>query len=71
LLPTHGCNEWDRAGGPLSDPDGLAAFVDETQKTIPENVTLINLDCHINDPEFCERALAIFDQWVSAGVIRS
>ena len=71
LLPTHGCNEWDRAGGPLSDPDGLAAFVDETQKTIPENVTLINLDCHINDPEFCERALAIFDQWVSAGIIRS
>ena len=29
FLPTGGGNEWDRTGGPLSDPEALAAFCDE------------------------------------------
>ncbi len=70
FLPTHGCNEWDRTGGPLSDADGLAAFIDETRKTVPENVDLIELDCHINDDMFCERVLNLFDTWIETGVIR-
>ena len=69
FLPTHGCNEWDRAGGPLSDPDGLAAFVDETTRAVPSNVELVTLECHINDPEFCDRVLATFDDWVERGII--
>jgi uncharacterized protein (UPF0261 family) len=70
FLPTHGCNEWDRTGGPLSDADGLAAFIDETRKTVPENVDLIELECHINDDMFCERVLNLFDTWIETGVIR-
>jgi uncharacterized protein (UPF0261 family) len=69
LLPTQGCNEWDRAGGPLSDPEGLAAFVDEMRAVCPDNVQLMELDAHINDAAFAEAVLAVFDDWVERGVV--
>lgn len=71
LLPTMGGNEWDRAGGPLEDAAGLAAFVDEMHKACPTNVTLVDIDAHINDPAFHDAALAVFDGWVAAGVVAS
>ncbi|NDI06724.1 MAG: UPF0261 family protein, partial [Rhodobacteraceae bacterium] len=70
ILPTLGCNEWDREGAPLHDKQGLDAFIQETRETRPQNVELIELDCHINDPEFSETALAILDHWIAEGVIK-
>ena len=69
LLPTHGGNEWDRPGGPLSDPDGLAAFCAAIRAQCPANVDLIELDTHINDPAFAEAALKVFDRWQAEGVL--
>lgn len=69
FLPTHGCNEWDRAGAPLADAEGLAAFCDEVRKTCPPNVALKELDCHINDDAFCTAVLAQFDDWLATGVV--
>ncbi|NTT85904.1 Tm-1-like ATP-binding domain-containing protein [Tabrizicola fusiformis] len=69
LLPLHGGNEWDRAGGPLSDPAALAAFCDELRRNLPANARLIELDAHINDPAFHDAALAQFDAWVAAGLV--
>ncbi|MEJ2030741.1 MAG: Tm-1-like ATP-binding domain-containing protein, partial [Maritimibacter sp.] len=37
LLPVQGGNEWDRPGGPLSDPEGLAAFLGEIRTGCPAN----------------------------------
>ncbi|WP_170603921.1 Tm-1-like ATP-binding domain-containing protein [Ruegeria arenilitoris] len=71
LLPIQGGNEWDRPGGPLSDPEGLAAFVEEIRNHCPANVTLIELDAHINDTAFSDAALETFDNWVEAGFIDS
>ena len=71
ILPLEGGNEWDRPGGPLSDPDGLRAFVDEVRAHCPDNVTLVELDAHINDPEFAEAALEVLDGWGAAGVVRT
>jgi uncharacterized protein (UPF0261 family) len=65
LLPTHGGNEWDRAGGPLHDAKGLAAFIAEIRAACPANVRLIELEAHINDPAFTDAALAIVDGWIS------
>jgi uncharacterized protein (UPF0261 family) len=70
LLPKGGCHEWDRPGADLHDPEGLAAFCDEMEKACPANVSLRALDCHINDAEFCETALAIFDDWVARGIVK-
>ncbi|MEZ5754911.1 MAG: Tm-1-like ATP-binding domain-containing protein [Paracoccaceae bacterium] len=69
LLPLHGGNEWDRPGGPLQDAAGLAAFVDEVRRSCAPNVTLIELDAHINDPAFSEAALAIVDRWIATGLL--
>ncbi len=71
ILPRLGCNEWDRAGGPLSDPEALAAFVAEMRAACPANVRLIELDAHINDPAFAEAALAVLDGWIAEGIVRT
>ena len=70
LMPLQGCGEWDRAGEDLHDKDGLAAFMDELRQTCPENVTATELDCHINDEEFAQAALTIFDDWVANGIVQ-
>ncbi|TDK51935.1 Tm-1-like ATP-binding domain-containing protein [Antarcticimicrobium luteum] len=69
LLPRGGCNEWDRPGAELHDAEGLAAFCDEVVASCPANVRLAEMAAHINDAEFTDRALAVFDAWVEEGVI--
>ncbi|MEZ5870436.1 MAG: Tm-1-like ATP-binding domain-containing protein [Nitratireductor sp.] len=71
LLPTGGCGEWDRPGKPLHNPKVLAAFCDAIRTHCPANVRLEELACHINDQEFADRALAIFDEWCDSGVVKS
>ena len=67
LLPVQGGNEWDRAGGPLADAAGLAAFVAEVRVSCPPNVRLVELEAHINDPAFSAAALAVVDGWIAEG----
>ncbi len=69
LLPNEGCNEWDRPGADLHDAAGLAAFCDEIRRGCPADVALHEVDGHINDAVFCERALEIFDGWVAEGIV--
>jgi uncharacterized protein (UPF0261 family) len=69
ILPIQGGNEWDREGAPLHDAKGLTAFLDEIRKNCPPNVQVIEIDDHINDPEFSETALHIFDGWRENGTV--
>lgn len=69
VLPLQGGNEWDSAGGILHDAAGLKAFVQEIRAHCPDNVTLIQLDAHINDTAFADKVLELFDAWVASGVI--
>jgi uncharacterized protein (UPF0261 family) len=71
LLPTQGGNEWDRPGGPLSDPEGLKTFCAAIRAHCPPNVTLVELDAHINDPAFTDAALATLDRWQADGVLKT
>lgn len=70
ILPAGGIEEWDRPGADAHDPEGLAAFVDELEKAIAPPVGLTRIDGHINDPQFHDTALAIFDDWLATGIIR-
>lgn len=70
LMPTQGVEEWDKAGGPAYDPDGLAAMVDEMGKAITAPVKLTMVDCHINDQAFANVALAILDGWIADGTVQ-
>ena len=69
ILPLQGIEEWDRPGQPAHDPAGLAAFIDEMRKSIAPPVQMTELDCHINDPEFANTVLDIFDEWVERGIV--
>jgi uncharacterized protein (UPF0261 family) len=68
LLPLQGGNEWDRPGGILSDPDGLSAFIEELRANCPANVSLVEIDAHINDAAFSEKVLEVFDALISETV---
>ena len=67
LQPLQGVEEWDRAGAPLHDPEGLAALHDELARTVRAPVRRVTVDAHINDPVFAEAALAVLDAWVAEG----
>ncbi|MCP4319437.1 MAG: UPF0261 family protein [Hyphomicrobiales bacterium] len=70
LMPNKGFGEWDREGGDLHDLEGLGAFLDEMRKSVPPNITFRELDCHINDEEFADAVLEIFDGWLENGVVQ-
>lgn len=69
LLPKGGIEEWDRAGEAAHDPEGLSAFTAEIELAMQGRVEMTTLDCHINDAEFCDAVLAIFDAWVGDGIV--
>ena len=69
LLPERGLGEWDRAGADLHNQAGLNAFLQEMENTLPRNVVAHRIDCHINDAEFADKALEIFDSWRASGLI--
>lgn len=69
VLPVKGGHCRDLPGEPLCDREGLAAFCDEIRASCPPNVTLVELDAHLNDPIFAETVLAQIDQWIAAGVL--
>ncbi|ART99769.1 Tm-1-like ATP-binding domain-containing protein [Yoonia vestfoldensis] len=71
ILPDRGLGEWDREGEHLHDKAGLDAFLTELRKTLPANVTRHDLDAHINDAAFADKALEIFDVWRAKGIVPS
>lgn len=69
ILPTRGVQEWDRPGGPLRDAEAIEAVNAECRRLIHEPVELIEIDAHINDDEFVDAALTVFDRWVEQGIV--
>lgn len=71
FLPLQGIEEWDRPGEGLHDKAGLDAFFEEIKKHVKSPVRTIELDCHINDEPFVQAVLAVFDEWVASGIIKT
>ncbi len=70
ILPIKGIEEWDKPGEPAHDPEGLNAFIDEMRNAVKAPVLLSEVDAHINDQQFADKALELFDQWVADGTVR-
>ncbi len=70
ILTNGGIEEWDRPGGEAHDPQAFAAFCDEMRLQMTDPIGFTELDCHINDEAFAEKALEIFDAWIADGTIR-
>lgn len=73
ILPLRGVEAWDKAGEPLYDPEGLAAFTHQVQsesaRLNPQQFELQIIDTHINDAAFCDAVLAKLDAWIAQGLI--
>jgi uncharacterized protein (UPF0261 family) len=54
LLPLRGVSALDRDGQPFHDPEADAALFDALRRHLEGRVTLVELDHHINDPEFAD-----------------
>jgi len=70
ILPALGLGEWDREGADLHNQAGLDAFLQELSTTLPANVAQHAIPYHINDREFADKALEIFDGWCADGTIK-
>ena len=71
ILPNQGIEEWDKPGDAAHDPDALAEFCDEMRKVMTDPLRFSEIDCHINDQGFADKALEIFDEWVADGTIKT
>jgi len=71
VLPLQGIQEWDRAGAPLHDPEGLAAMMDEMARSDWGTAEVSRIDAHINDVAFVQKVLAVFDDWLARGLVVS
>jgi len=71
ILPNHGIEEWDRPGDVAHDPEAFADFCDEMRAVMKAPILFSEIDCHINDQGFADKALEIFDAWVSDGTIKA
>lgn len=54
LVPLRGVSALDREGQPFHDPEADAALFDALRRNLEGHVTLVELDHHINDPEFAD-----------------
>ena len=70
ILTNGGIEEWDKPGDVAHDPEAFAEFCDEMRKQMTAPLQFSELDCHINDQAFADKALEIFDAWVADGTIK-
>jgi len=69
VMPMGGIDELDRPGKPFHNPAGLATLAAAVKDGLRPDIPFIELSAHVNDREFADAVLKIFDQWVAAGHI--
>lgn len=52
IIPTQGVSAIDKTGQPFDSPEARAAWHENLMAHIGDNVTIIEMDAHINDDEF-------------------
>ncbi|WP_439373464.1 Tm-1-like ATP-binding domain-containing protein [Bradyrhizobium sp. DASA03120] len=56
LWPTKGVSDYDRDGGIFRNADADRAWLDAVKNHLAPKITIRELNCHINDPDFAEAA---------------
>jgi len=65
LIPLRGFSEASRQGAPLHDPEADRVFIDTLKKHLEKKIPVIEIDCHINDDEFADETMRLFDRLTS------
>jgi uncharacterized protein (UPF0261 family) len=66
LIPKQGWSEIDKAGMELFDSEVDQIFVDHLKKALDSKIPVEEMDVHISDPAFAERAVDILDQMIQS-----
>lgn len=64
LVPKKGWSEADKKGMELYDPAVNQVFVNELKGLLKKDIPIEEIDCHISDPIFAERAVDILDAMI-------
>lgn len=54
MVPTRGFSSLSMEGGALHDPVSDKAFIDELKKRLDPGIRIIEVDTHLNTPEFAQ-----------------
>ncbi len=71
LLPLTGVSAIDREGKPFYDPAADKELFDALRNHLGPRVKLVEMDCHINDPEFASAIVAEFLKQVETPIRQS
>ena len=67
LIPKRGWSEADKEGMELFDPQTDQVFVDELKRILKDTVPIEEMDVHISDPPFAQRAVEVLDEMIRSG----
>ena len=62
VIPLRSFSEASRKDAPLYDPEADRGFIDGLKTNIEERVRVIEVDCYINDDEFADKVVEMFDE---------
>jgi uncharacterized protein (UPF0261 family) len=66
LIPTAGYDSYAVKGEGFYDPEADQAFVDALKADLPDNIELIEVDTHIEDPAFAVQAAQLLIELIEA-----
>lgn len=55
IIPVHGVSAIDKTGQPFDSPEARTTWIENLKAHIGDNVTVIEMDAHINDDEFATK----------------
>ena len=62
VIPMRGWSEADGQGAPLHEQETNQVFIGELKRLLRPQIEVIEVDAHINEPEFAEAAVATLDE---------
>ncbi|MGB9299087.1 MAG: Tm-1-like ATP-binding domain-containing protein [Anaerolineae bacterium] len=66
LIPTQGWSKLSVEGADLHEPDTDKVFVQELRRNLKPEIEIIELDTHLNSPEFARAAVDALDEMMKA-----
>jgi uncharacterized protein (UPF0261 family) len=70
VMPHGGFDDWDREGEWAFDREAINSFYNEIKSILKDPIKFYEIKQNINDPEFTDIVLSIFDEWVQNGIIK-
>jgi uncharacterized protein (UPF0261 family) len=61
VVPLRGLSALSAPGAPFHDPAADAALFDALRASLADDIDLVELDCHINDPNFADALVERFE----------